>query len=91
MIDIRQLREDPQPAKESLIARGDDPARIDEVLAADELRLKKQQEFEAMRAEQKALSKSIGRADPSERPQVLAKAKELAGKGKEAEDGAGGR
>lgn len=89
MIDIRQLREDPQPAKESLIARGDDPARIDEVLAADELRLKKQQEFEAMRAEQKALSKSIGRADPSERPQVLAKAKELAGKVKEAEAEAG--
>lgn len=40
MIDIRQLREDPQPAKDSLIARGDDPARIDEVLAADGLRLK---------------------------------------------------
>lgn len=89
MIDIRQLREDPQPAKDSLIARGDDPARIDEVLAADAHRLKKQQDFETMRAEQKALSKSIGQAAPEERAAVLAQAKELAGKVKEAEAEAG--
>jgi len=89
MIDIRQLREDPQPAKESLVARGEDPARIDEVLAADARRLKKQQDFEAMRADQKALSKSIGQAAPEERAAVLAQAKELAGKVKEAEAEAG--
>lgn len=89
MIDIRQLREDPQPAKDSLIARGDDPARIDEVLAADAHRLKKQQDFETMRAEQKALSKSIGQAAPEDRSQVLAQAKELAGRVKEAEAEAG--
>ena len=89
MIDIRQLREDPQPAKDSLIARGDDPARIDEVLAADAHRLKKQQDFETMRAEQKALSKSIGQAAPEDRAQVLAQAKELAGRVKEAEAEAG--
>lgn len=92
MIDIRQLREDPQPAKNSLVARGEDPARIDEVLAADAHRLKKQQDFEAMRAEQKALSKSIGKAAPEERSAVLAQAKDLAGKvkGAEAEAGAAG-
>lgn len=89
MIDIRQLREDPQPAKDSLMARGDDPARIDEVLAADAHRLKKQQDFETMRAEQKALSKSIGQAAPEDRAQVLAQAKELAGRVKEAEAEAG--
>lgn len=89
MIDIRQLRENPQIAKESLIARGDDPCRIDAVLAADAERLNKQQQFEAIRSEQKALSKTIGKASPDERAEILAKAKELSAKVKAAELQAG--
>lgn len=89
MIDIRQLRENPQIAKESLIARGDDPSRVDAVLAADAERLNKQQQFEAIRAEQKALSKTIGKASPDERAEILAKAKELSAEVKAAEQQAG--
>lgn len=85
MIDLRLLREDPQIAKNSQIARGADPGLVDEILEADSRRRASLQEFESLRAEQKQVSKQIGQADPSEREQVLAKAKELAAKVKEAE------
>ncbi|MDK7301722.1 hypothetical protein QP458_11805, partial [Staphylococcus hominis] len=49
-------------------------------LAADDARRTTLQEFEAARAEQKEVSRSVGKASPEERPAVLAHAKELAEK-----------
>ena len=85
MIDLRALRENPEPARESQIARGADPALVDQILEADALRRSSLQEFESLRAAQKEVSKSVGKASPEDRPAVLAHAKELAEQVKAAE------
>src|ERR671910_1479058 len=38
MLDLRQIREDPQPARDALTRRGVDPAALDEALELDERR-----------------------------------------------------
>ena len=78
MIDIRFIRENAQAVKASQRARGDDEAAVDAVLAADEARRAALQAFEDRRAEQKALSKSIGKAAPEDRAAVMANAKAMA-------------
>lgn len=78
MIDLKQLREDPQPARDSQIARGADPNLVDQILQADEARRAALRDFETKRAEQKAVSKSIGKTPKEERAGVLEKAKALA-------------
>ena len=88
MIDLRALRENPEPARESQKARGADPALVDRILEADAAWRQAQQSFETLRAEQKNVSKSVGKATPEERPQVLARAKELAAEVKAAESNA---
>lgn len=85
MIDIKALRENPEPARQSQIARGADPALVDEILAADALRRKTLNEFELKRSEQKELSRSIGKAAKEERETILAQAQELAKEVKELE------
>lgn len=78
MIDIKALRENPEPARQSQIARGANPELVDEILAADELRRRTLNEFETKRAEQKELSRSIGKAAKEDRPAILEQAQELA-------------
>ena len=78
MIDLKALREDPQPARDSQIARDGDPSLVDEILKADEARRVALHDFEAARAEQKSVSRSIGKASAEDREKVLAHAKELA-------------
>lgn len=85
MIDIRALREDASPARNSQIARGANPDLIDQALAADQVKRETLLKFENLRAEQKSISKEIGKASAEDRPLILAKAKELAAKVKEAE------
>ena len=85
MIDLRALRENPEPYRASQRARGADVALVDRVIEADEARRSLLQGFESLRAEQKAVSRSVGKASPQERPAVLARAKELAARVKEAE------
>ncbi len=85
MIDIRFVRENPDVARESQRRRGEDPAAVDALLAADEARRAALQTFEAARAEQKEVSRSVGKADPGERPAVLARARDLAERVKELE------
>lgn len=62
MIDIRTLRENPEAVRASQQARGDDPALVDTILAADEKRRASQQAFEDLRAQQKNLSRTVGKA-----------------------------
>jgi len=85
MIDVRALREDPEPARASQRARGADPELVDRILEADARRRESLQAFEALRARQKDVSRSVGTAAPQDRPAVLAHAKELADQVKAAE------
>ena len=88
VIDIKALRENPDVARKSQIARGADPQLVDEILAADERQRALLTTFENLRAEQKAVSKSVGKASPEDRPVILAQAKELADGVKAADEAA---
>ena len=86
MIDLRELRENPEPYRASQRARGADTDLVDRIIAADESRRSLLGAFEALRAEQKSMSKAIGKASPgAERDAALASAKELAERVKAAE------
>ena len=85
MIDLRDLRENPERYRDSQRARGADVDLIDRIIEADESRRSRLQDFESLRAEQKSVSASVGRASQQDRPAVLARARELAVHVKEAE------
>ena len=74
MIDVRALRENPEPARASQRARGANPGLVDEIIEADAARREALQAFETLRATQKEVSKSVGRASKEERPAILAQA-----------------
>ena len=78
MIDLRVLREDPDRARASQRARGEDPALVDQVLAADGLRRSSATRFDELRSEQKGLGKLVAKASGEEKQQLLARTKELA-------------
>lgn len=77
MIDLRAMKDNPEPMRASQVARGNDPATVDQALAADERRRAALTAFETARAEQKAFSKTIGSASKEERPALLEQAKKL--------------
>jgi seryl-tRNA synthetase len=85
VIDLKLLREDPDAVRRSQVSRGEDPALVDALLAADAGRRSAISSADSLRAEQKAASKSVGAASPDERPTLLARAKELAEQVKAAE------
>jgi seryl-tRNA synthetase len=85
VIDLKLLREDPDAVRRSQVSRGEDPALVDALLAADNARRSAISSADTLRAEQKAASKSVGAASPDERPAKLAHAKELAEQVKAAE------
>ncbi|WP_282783473.1 serine--tRNA ligase [Nocardia sp. CC201C] len=85
MIDLRFLRENPDVVRASQRARGEDPALVDALLAADAARRAAVAAADGLRAEQKALGKKVGKASPDERPALLAHGQELSAKVKEAE------
>ena len=85
MIDIKVLRENPDAVRASQKARGESVELVDRVLAADEIRRNAISEFEALRAEQNSLSKSVGASKGDEKNSLLEKAKKLAAQVKEAE------
>ena len=55
MIDLRLLRDNPDVVRASQVARGDDPALVDQALDADSRRRSALTDFEQMRAEQKVV------------------------------------
>jgi seryl-tRNA synthetase len=85
MIDIKVLRESPDLVRASQSARGEDVTLVDRVIAADEIRRSAIVEFEALKAEQNTLSKSIGSAKGEEKAALLEKAKALSNAVKVAE------
>lgn len=78
MIDLRQLRDDPDSVRASQRARGDDETLVDAVLAADERRRTSLAEFEAARAEQNAVGKEVAKASGEEKQHLIARTKHLA-------------
>ncbi len=85
MIDVKVIRENPDLVRASQKARGESVDLVDQVLAADEIRRNAIVEFEALRAEQNTLSKSVGSAKGDEKAALLESAKALAAKVKEAD------
>ena len=85
MIDIKFLRENPDVVRASQKGRGEDVTIVDRVLAIDEIRRAALSEFETLRAEQNALSKSVGAAKGDEKAALLKNAKSLADKVKAAD------
>lgn len=85
MIDLRFLREDPDAVRASQRARGDDPAAVDRLLAADAARRAAVSAGDGLRAEQKELGRAIGKASAEDRPALLERGKELAAQVKAAE------
>ena len=85
MIDLKLLRDQPELVRASQRARGADPGVVDAVLAADERRRAAVGRADSMRAEQKLLGRSVGKAKGEEREALLIKGKELAAAVKEAE------
>ena len=78
MIDLRLLREDPDRARASQRARGEDVDLVDAVLSADERRRSSSVRFDELRAEQKQLGKRIPKAEGEEKAELLRRTGELA-------------
>jgi seryl-tRNA synthetase len=78
VIDLRVLREDPDRARASQRARGEDPGLVDQVLAADELRRSSAARFDELRSEQKGHGKLVARATGEEKVELIARGQELA-------------
>ena len=85
MIDLKFLRENPDVVRASQVTRGEDPALVDQLLAADEARRSAILAADELRSEQKAFGKKIGQASPEERPALLEGSNELKEKVKKAE------
>ena len=85
MIDLRLLRDDPDRARASQRARGEDPDLVDALLAADEQRRTSLTRFQSLRAEQKAFGKQVASARGDERAALVEKAQALAAEVKAAE------
>ena len=85
MIDIKFLRENPDVVRLSQKGRGENVELVDQILAIDEIKRAAISEFEALRQEQNAHSKSVGTAKGDEKAALLANAKELADRVKAAD------
>ncbi|HSA39682.1 MAG TPA: serine--tRNA ligase [Mycobacterium sp.] len=85
MIDLKLLREDPDRVRRSQISRGEDPALVDTLLSADAARRAAIASADALRAEQKTVSRDVKTASADDRPAVLARAKELSAQVKASE------
>jgi len=86
MIDLKDLREHPEKYRRGAELKG---VKVDvsAILDLDEQRLRAQQEYEKLRAEQNQLSQQIGKTkDPAERDAIKSKAAEYKPRLKETEE-----
>jgi seryl-tRNA synthetase len=82
MLDIKLIREDPEPFREALARRGL-AERVDELLAADERRRELTRRVEDLRAEQNRSSKAIGGAQGGEKQRLIAEVAKVSAELKE--------
>ena len=85
MIDLKILRDDPERVRHSQKVRGESVEIVDQLLLLDEARRTAITIFEALRAEQNALSKSVSATKGDEKRALLDSAKELSSRVKEAD------
>jgi seryl-tRNA synthetase len=83
MIDLAQLRREPEFVKAALARRGVDFSTMDEIIALDVEHRRLLQEAERLRAEVKDLSRQVGEARKNKEPE---KADELAAKSRDLGD-----
>jgi seryl-tRNA synthetase len=88
VLDLRRIREDPQPARDSLARRGVDPAILDEALELDERRRALLPELEELRARKNQASKRIGQLQRSgeNASDAIAEVKGVSAREKELDD-----
>ena len=79
MIDVNELRENPEKFRASQRARRADESLVDAIIAADAARRDSRTRFENLRAEQNAFGKRVASAKGEEKQALLAEVKELAG------------
>jgi seryl-tRNA synthetase len=85
VLDLRQLREDPEPARAALARRGADPAVLDEALELDERRRALLPELEELRRAKNEASKRIGELQRSgtDASEAIAEVRSASGREKE--------
>ncbi|WP_404373407.1 serine--tRNA ligase [Kytococcus sedentarius] len=89
MIDIRELRDNPDAVRASQRTRGEDESVVDRVLEVEARSRSKQAEFESLRAEQKTFGKTIAQAPADQKAELAAQGKEMAARVKALEAEAG--
>ncbi|WP_029136997.1 serine--tRNA ligase [Nakamurella lactea] len=77
MIDLRELRDNPDTVRASQRARGADESVVDALLSADADRRAAVAAADDLRAEQKAFGRTVGKAAKQDRPALLDRGKEL--------------
>ena len=85
VIDVNDLRLNPEQFRASQRARRADESLVDAVLAADARRRESVTAYETLRAEQNAFGKKVARAQGEQKQALLAEVKELAVRVKEAQ------
>jgi seryl-tRNA synthetase len=85
VIDLKLLREDPDAVRRSQRSRGEDPALVDALLTADAARRSAIATADSSRADQKVVSRAVGKASAEQRPGLLHQARDLADEVKAAE------
>jgi seryl-tRNA synthetase len=85
VIDLTLLREDPELVKRSQIARGESPESVDDAITADRDRRAAITAFEELRAAPNAHGKRVAQAPKEEKAGLVAEAKELSERVKQAQ------
>ncbi len=88
MIDLAFLRDNPEIVRRSQAARGNDQSTVDVAVEADRSRRAALSAFEELRAEQNAFGKQVAKAPKDEKAALVAQAKDLAERVKQAQHAA---
>lgn len=88
MIDLALLRDNPEAVRRSQLARGNAPETVDAAVEADRSRRAALTAFEELRAEQNAFGKTVAAAPKDEKAALVAQAKDLAERVKQAQHAA---
>ncbi len=85
VIDLSLLRTDPEVIRQSQRTRGNDESVVDAAVAADAKWREALGRFETLRAEQNQFNQKVKQAPKEQKQELIAGARELAGKVKEAQ------
>jgi seryl-tRNA synthetase len=85
VIDLALLRDEPELVRQSQAARGNAPETVDAAIEADRSRRAALAAFEELRAEQNAFGKQVAKAPKDEKAALVAQAKDLAERVKQAQ------